>query len=87
MYIAGNDSATSLHGSEVGSMPGAISNSIQERPGNANVDVRFLIHTDFTCFVKDCVWPRCMGRLAVKIPKINFILSQLNNSYCRNLLL
>jgi hypothetical protein len=31
--ITGNNSTTTFHGSEVGSVPGTISDSIQERPG------------------------------------------------------
>jgi hypothetical protein len=36
-YLAGDDGTSTIHGSEVGSVPGAISDSLQERPGNAGV--------------------------------------------------
>jgi hypothetical protein len=35
--LAGDHSTVTLHGSEVGSLPGAIPDAFQERPGNVGV--------------------------------------------------
>jgi len=42
--FAGNDGTTAFYGSEMGSMPGAIPDSVQERSGNANVGLSENLH-------------------------------------------